>query len=67
MILQDYNLPAKLTFRKKTTNEGKTFFSVSVEAIDNGGAVITLDITMCADAQKLLPVFDEALKNRGAI
>ena len=65
MMIQEYNLPAKLTFRKETTNEGETFFSVSVEAVDNDGTKIALDVTTCEDAQKLLPVFDEGLKKRG--
>lgn len=65
MMIQDYNMPAKLTFRKETTNEWETFFSVSVEAADNDGTRYVLDVTKCEDAQKLLPVFDEGLKKRG--
>ena len=60
MIIQDYNMPAKLTFRKETTNEGKVFYSVSIEAADKDGTRYMLNVTECKDAKRLLPVFEEA-------
>lgn len=65
MQVSEYNMPAKLTFRKETTNEDEVFYSVSIEAVDNDGTTITLDVTQCEDAQKLLKVFEEGLKKRG--
>ena len=65
MEIHDYNMPAKLTFRKEITNEDETFFSVSIEAVDNDGTIIKLDVTQCEDAKKYMSLFDEGLKRRG--
>lgn len=65
MQVSEYNLPAKLTFRKETTNEGEVFYSVNIEAVDNDGSRYRLDVTKCEASQRLLPVFEEGLKKRG--
>ncbi len=65
MQVSDYNMPAKLTFRKETTNKGEVFYNVIVEAVDNDGSRYTFNITKCEAAQKLLPAFEEGLKKRG--
>ncbi len=65
MQVSEYNMPAKLTFRKETTNEGEVFYSVSIVAVDNDGSRYTLDVTKCEAAQRFLPVFEEGLKRRG--
>lgn len=65
MQISEYNMPAKLTFRKEITNEGEVFYSVSIEAVDNDGRRYMLDVTKCKDAKRLLKVFEEGLKKRG--
>ena len=65
MQVSEYNMPAKLTFRKETTNEGEVFYSVSIEAVDNDGSRYMLNVTKCKDAKRLLKVFEEGLKKRG--
>ena len=62
MQVSEYHMPAKLTFRKETTNEGEVLLNVCVEAADNDGSRYSLNVTKCEDAERLLPVFEEGLK-----